>query len=152
LFLFRFRLEPLLRLRLSERDQRRADLAKALRALEVLRADLVKIEAEHQEIADRARILRAPGGADVDALLATHRYEVLLAAKRRQVRDQIVQVEGECERRRLMLVEADRHLRVLEKLRERREAEHQRMAERREAKQLDEVGILGFIQRQETHA
>jgi flagellar FliJ protein len=152
LILFRFRLEPLLRLRLSEREQRRTELAKALRALEVLQAELVKIQAEQQEIAARARTLRAPGGADVDALLATHRYEVLLVAKRRQVSEQIAQVEGECERRRLALVEADRSVRVLEKLRERREVEYQRMAERHEAKQLDEVGILGFIQRLETHA
>jgi flagellar FliJ protein len=150
--LFRFRLEPLLRLRLNERDQRRADLAKALRALEVLQAELVKLQQEQTEVAERGRILKAPGAADVDALLATHRYQALLAARRRQVLEQISQVETECERRRVALVEADRQVRVLEKLRERRAAEYARAAERREAKQLDEVGILEYVQRQETQA
>jgi flagellar export protein FliJ len=140
----------LLRLRLSDRDQRRADLAKALRALEVLQAELSKVQIEQAESAERGRALKAPGAADVDALLATHRYEALLAARRRQLTDQLAQVENECQRRRLALIEADRNVRVLEKLRERRAAEHAKRIERREAKQLDEVGILGFLQRQET--
>jgi flagellar FliJ protein len=139
-------------LRVSERDQRRADLAKALRALEVLQLEMVNLLSEQEQVADRARALKAPGGADVDALLATHRYELLLTVKRRQVSEQISQVEGECERRRLALVEADRNVRVLEKLRERREAEYERKTERQEAKYLDEVGILGFLQRQEAQA
>ena len=136
-------------MRVSERDQRRADLAKALRALEVLQLEMANLLSEQEQVADRARALKAPGGADVDALLATHRYELLLTVKRRQVSEQISQVEGECERRRLALVEADRNVRVLEKLRERREAEYERKTERQEAKYLDEVGILGFLQRQE---
>jgi hypothetical protein len=37
--MFRFRLETLLRLRIAERDERRGDLAKALRAEEVLSAE-----------------------------------------------------------------------------------------------------------------
>lgn len=127
-------------------------MAKALRALEVLQSELAKLRVEQREVADRGRALKAPGGADVDALLATHRYDMLLTVKRLQVSEQISQVEGECERRRLALVEADRSVRVLEKLRERREADYRRQAERLETRQLDEVGNLGFLQRQETHA
>lgn len=140
-----------MRLRLSERDQRRADLAKALRALEVLQTELAKVQAEQRDVAHRGRALKAPGGADVDALLATHRYDMLLTVKRLQLGEQISQVQGECERRRLALVEADRTVRVLEKLRERRELDYQRQAERREIRQLDEVGALGFLHRQEAH-
>src|SRR5436190_2363256 len=147
--MFRFRLETLLRVRLAERDQRRADLAKALRAEEVLRAEERAIANQQAEAAARGRRLKLPGTADVDALLQTHRYEVVLTAQRRQLATQITQVEAESERRRQALVEADRQLRVLEKLRERQAAAHQKEVARQEVKQFDEMAILGFVRRQE---
>jgi flagellar protein FliJ len=150
--LFRFRLEALFRIRLSERDQRRSDLAKALRAEQVLRTELERLQGERLAAASRGRALKEPGAADMDALLAAHRYEVLLAAQGRQLAGQLAQVEAECDRRRLALVEADRDVRVLEMLRERRRAEYQRQRDLAAVKELDEVGILTFIQRQETSA
>ena len=46
---------------------------------------------------------------------------------------------AEIERRRQALVEADREVRVLEKLRERQLEQHRREEELRETKRLDEV-------------
>src|SRR5262245_42876599 len=104
--MFHFRLETLLRLRLAERDQRRAELAKALRAEELLRAEQQALESRQAEAARQTRILKSPGAADVDALLQSHRYEVVLAAQHRQLASQMTQVEAETQRRRLVLVEA----------------------------------------------
>src|SRR5262245_40052555 len=120
--MFHFRLQTLLRLRLAERDQRRADLAKAIRAEEMLRGEDEVLVRQQSQAAARGRELKSPGAADVDLLLQTHRYEVVLAAQRRQLAAQIAQVQAEAERRRLALVEADRQVRVLEKLRERQAA------------------------------
>src|SRR5262245_50252921 len=117
--MFHFRLQTLLRLRVADRDQRRADLAKAMRAEEMLRAELRKLGNEQVEAAQRGRDLKSPGSANVDALLQTHRYEMVLAAQSRQLETQLGQVQAEAERRRQLLVEADRQVRVLEKLRER---------------------------------
>jgi flagellar FliJ protein len=147
--MFRFRLETLLRLRLAERDQRRAELAKAIRAEEMLRAEERTLEQQQAEAAHRGRQLKSPGAADVDALLRTHRYEVVLTAQRRQLAAQIAQVQAESERRRQVLVEADRHVRVLEKLRERQAAAHRQQAHRLETKQFDEMAILGYVRRKE---
>src|SRR6476659_5680905 len=101
--MFRFRLQTLLRLRLSERDQRRADLARAIRAEEMLRGEEQRLHHEQAESARRGRTLKEPGAANVDALLETHRYEVVLAARRRQLAAQLAQVEIETERRRQAL-------------------------------------------------
>jgi flagellar FliJ protein len=150
--MFRFRLETLLRLRLAERDQRRTDLAKALRAEELLRGEEQTLEGRQIEAAARSRQLKSPGAANVDALLETHRYEVVLAAQRRQLKQQIAQVETETERRRQALVEADRQVRVLEKLRERRVAAWKKENERQEVKQFDELAIVGYGRRQEASA
>src|SRR5438477_1355056 len=98
--MFRFRLETLLRLRLAERDQRRAELVKALRAEELLRGEERALQEQQVKAVGRSRQLKSPGAANVDALLQTHRYEIVLAAQRRQLKQQIVQVEAETERRR----------------------------------------------------
>ena len=47
----------------------------------------------------------------------------------------------EIERRRLVLVEADRAVRVLDLLDEKHQREHRRQAERQETKRLDEVAM-----------
>ena len=51
------------------------------------------------------------------------------------------QLNEEIERRRAALVEADREVRVLEKLRERKWSEHQTAELRHELRQLDEVAV-----------
>ena len=147
--MFHFRLNTLLRLRIAERDERRADLAKAFRAESVLREQERRLELERVELAQQGRQLKAPGAADVDALLRTHRYELVLAAQSRQLAPQLAQVRAEVERRRLALVEADREVRVLEKLRERQATAHRQQEERREIKRLDEQAQIGFVRHRE---
>ena len=76
--MFQFRLQTVLRLRMAERDQRRSELAKASRAEEVLLAEERSLIDQQATAVTRARELKSPGAADVDALLQTHRYEVVL--------------------------------------------------------------------------
>jgi len=146
---FRYRLETLLRLRLAERDQRRSDLAKALRAEDVLRGDERRLASERAELTGQARRQKSPGSANVDVLLQTHRYEIVLAAQSRQLATQLEEVAAETERRRQALVEADRQVRILEKLRERKAQAHRQFQERLETKQFDELAIIGHGRRRE---
>jgi len=146
--MFHFRLQTLLRMRIAERDQRRADLAKALRAEEVLRADEQRVVEEQANVAQRTRLLKSPGAADVDSLLQTHRYEAVLFSQRKQIASQLAQVQAEAERRRLLVVEADRQVRVLEMLRERQLAAYQQEVERQEIKQFDELAIMAVHRRE----
>jgi flagellar FliJ protein len=147
--MFHFRLQTMLRLRIAERDQRLAELAKALRAEEVLRTEDQMVADEQIALAQRSLALKAPGAADVDSLLQTHRYELVLGAKRKQLATQIQQVQTESERRRLVVVEADRQVRVLEKLKERQALSHRREADRQEAKLYDEMATVGYSRRRE---
>jgi flagellar FliJ protein len=147
--MFKFRLETLLRLRIAERDQRRAELAKALRAEEMLRAEVQQVADQQRSLAQRSAALKSPGSADVDRLLQSHRYVLVLAAKQKQLATQIQQVQAETERRRLAVVEADRQVRVLEKLKERQAVAHLHEAERQEAKLYDEMAVIGYSRRRE---
>jgi flagellar export protein FliJ len=65
------------------------------------------------------------------------------------IEGQLAQVRAECERRRLALVEADRQVQVLEKLRARQQVAHQKQLARDETKELDELARLGFVYQQE---
>jgi flagellar FliJ protein len=145
---FHFRLDTLLRLRLADRDQRRADLAKALRAEEALARQEALLRGEQREMAELSRKLASPGAADIDRLLASHRYELVLKTQVQQLTGQIAQVAAEVERRRLALVEADRQVRVLEKLRDKQAADHQTREAKRAQRELDEQALIGFTRRE----
>jgi flagellar FliJ protein len=147
---FRFRLETLLRLRLADRDLRRQELAKAQRAEDTLLGQADTLAREQSDVQELSRKLASPGAADVDRLIASHRYELVLRSRSQQLANQIQQVRGEVERRRQVLVEADRQVRVLEKLRARQQAAHQTRAEKFEQKQLDEQAIIGFTRQEAT--
>jgi len=136
-------------MRIAERDQRLAELAKALRAEEVLRAEDRQVAHEQAIVAVRSQALKSPGAGDVDGLLQTHRYELVLSATRKQLATQIQQVQAEVERRRLVVVEADRQVRVLEKLKERQSQAHRRETDRHEAKIFDEMAVIGYSRRRE---
>jgi flagellar FliJ protein len=135
---------------MADRDERRADLAKGLRAETALLAQARELNQEQQDTSDLSRRLASPGEADIGGLLASHRYELVLKTRAKQLAEQITQVQSEVERRRQRLVEADRQVRVLEKLRDRRRAEHAAGEARSEQRQLDEQAILGFHRREAT--
>ena len=143
--MFRFRLQTVLRLRIAERDERRGELTKALRAAEILQERRQQLLEEMKDNQELARKLAEPGKANIDRIVQTHRYEAILKGTLAQLVTQEMQVAAEVDRRRQALTEADRQVRVLEKLEERKREEHVRGELRQEMKQLDEVATVAFI-------
>jgi flagellar FliJ protein len=139
---YRFRLATLLRLREAARDERRGELAEALRALDALRQSL---EAVDRELAETRRREAAPlGRVEVDVLVDAHRYELVLRLQRKEIERQVTLVAQEVDRRRQALVEADADVKVLEKLRETQKQRALVEEGRREIKLLDEVASRGW--------
>jgi flagellar FliJ protein len=136
---FRFRLETLLKMRRDERDEQRQQYAKALEAQRILHDQIAQVQREIHETQQLLRTNSAPGAVDVDRLLRTHRYELLLQAQVQQLEQQAQRVAQEVERRRTNLLQADREVRLLEKLKERQFETFQRNEQRREQKALDEI-------------
>src|SRR5687768_2386497 len=112
---FRFRLQTLARPHQAARDERRAELADALRVDDALRDQLAELD-ENRRLAQRIQTLGA-GPVDVDRLLEAQRYEASVIGEIRHVEDQRTRVAEEIERRRAALVEADRQVKLLDKLR-----------------------------------
>ncbi|HID75733.1 MAG TPA: flagellar export protein FliJ [Planctomycetaceae bacterium] len=136
---FRFQLDTLLRLRRSERDERRAALAQAYRAEEILEHQRRQLEEALQQLGRQCRQAAGPGPVDVERLLDARRYEVVLRSQADQLAQQRRAVEEEIDQRRRALVEADRAVRVLEKLKQRGYERFRREENRREIRLLDEM-------------
>jgi flagellar protein FliJ len=136
---FKFRLATLLRIREAARDERRSALAEAYRVDGLLRQQLDGVARDLEALAARRRQAAGPGEVKVDRLVEAQRYEVTLRRQQRQTVRQREAVAAEIERRRQALIEADREVRVLEKLREKQADQHRTAEERRDASRLDEV-------------
>lgn len=136
---FKFRLATLVQLREAARDERRAQLADALRVLATLEEQIQGLETQLRDI---RRSQASPAGPiDVDKLLAAQRYEVVLNFEARKLRGQLTTVTAEVEKRRQALVVADQEVKVLEKL---REQQHERyIAEGEHALMLEMDEIAG---------
>jgi len=136
---FRFRLATLLRLREAARDRRRANLAQAFEADEVLQRRQEELADDAMEVDRHARSAADLGPIQVDTLVTAQRYKMILQAESKLLSEQSVSVSEEIERRREALVVADRDVRVLVKLREKHQERHRKEEHRQEVNWLDEI-------------
>lgn len=137
---YQFQLETLRKLRLRERDSRSVKLAEAFRAERILLERCEEVKHEINSLRAQQQAIVVSDSPDVAQLLESQRYQASLETQIQTMVDQVRTLQEEIERRRLALVEADREVRVLDKLDERRFAEHRLAAQRAEAKVLDEIG------------
>ncbi len=130
-----------MKLREAERDRCREELADAYRAEQILNDRQQAISLEIKDTQQVSRQKSRPGPIEVDGLLNTHRYELLLTAQLQQIAAQRTKVEEEIERRRQTLIKADQDLRMLEKLRERHASEFRFREEKLQVAQMDELAL-----------
>ena len=136
---FRYRLATLLRLREATRNEKRTELADAHRAGRILEAQIAEIDAELSTSKQQAQVAARPGSINVDELIHTHRYERVLHAQRFGLESQLKLIQTEVEKRRLAVVEADRQVQVLEKLRYKQQVEFLHAENLRDQKLMDEI-------------
>lgn len=136
---FRFRLATLQKLRESHRDEMRSKLAEACQAERLLQEQALSIRSEEAQLKHVQRdVLQVPA-TDINRLLQVQRYSSVLRGQLGTLEQQSSLLAIEIEKRRQALVEADQQVRVLDKLRERKLAEHRLQSQRAEVKVLDEI-------------
>lgn len=136
---YKFRLATLQKVREAQRTQQLQALADAFRAEEVIALSRAALAADAIALRDMRRSASEGKYLDVNRLIESQRYDLLLKARDQELAKQAVLLAAETERRRQQLVEADREVRVLDRLDERHREEHKRRQQRREWKQLDEA-------------
>lgn len=137
---FTFRLETVLKIREQEREDRKRDLQQAYAARDILSQQQSALEMERQNLGAILRKSLLQGNIDADQMLACRRYETVLNAQREYLAQQLAAIDAEIEKRQQALVEANRAVRILELLREKQRAAHEKQEESREIKKLDEIG------------
>lgn len=137
---FHFRLQTLRRLREITRDELRFRLATAYEAERILAEQRTALTNEELALAASQRSIMQRTPLDVNGLLASQRYQLALQAQARTLQEQAVKLAAEVEVRRNAVIEADREVRVLDKLEERQRRLHEQTLARAEMKRLDEVG------------
>jgi flagellar export protein FliJ len=144
---FKFRLATLLRLRETTRNERREELADSQRAEAALRQQADQLQAEWDHLVSMTRQAACPGAVDIGRLIEIHRYQQTVESQRRQLDEQLTAKTAEVGRRREALMEADRDVRTLEKLRDSQQMRHHLESHREEIKRIDEATQLrGFVQ------
>ena len=138
---FHFRLATLLRLRETTRDERRVQLADSQRADAELENRLTRLNQEQERLRSECRTAAAPGAVDLFRLVEAQQYAAALRAEEAELGRQRQALAIEIQQRRQALIEADREVRALEKLRENRRQTHQQEENRKEAKRFDEAAL-----------
>jgi flagellar protein FliJ len=136
---FRFRLSRILRLRENLRDEHRQLLGAAQMTTDLIRD---QIAALHHQIAESRRDNRTDARSlNIDRLLDADRFETNLVAQLHTAQEQHQLAEAEVDRHRQILIESDREVKTLEKLRQHQVMRHRLDDNRRQAKQLDTIAI-----------
>ena len=144
---FNFRLASLLKLRVHAREARQTELAAALRRLTLIEQARREVQDELGQLETQMRASKRGSTIDVDRLLDGHRYQLALAARVAELSKAMGEAQVEVQRCRLKLVEADRDVKVLEKLHEQQLDEHRRSLEQHEMKQLDETAVQRAVRK-----
>jgi flagellar protein FliJ len=138
---FHFRLATLLQLREATRDERRVHLAEAYRADVELEHQQARLEAKLQQLLQEYRTAAGPGAVDLSHLVEADQYAAMLRTQEEELRRRRQVLAAEIVLRRQALLEADRDVRTLEKLRENQSQAHRQEDERQEGKRLDEAAL-----------
>jgi flagellar FliJ protein len=138
--MFKFRLEPLIKIRKNTLQERQAELAQAYDARNILEEYLQEIDRQLTEGTATARSLMQEGQTvNVEHLLGLRRQEMFLRANQDDLNQKIQIIDEEIEVRRAKVVEANKELKIVEKLKEKRYDKYLEEEKKAETKEMDEI-------------
>ncbi|TWT39416.1 flagellar export protein FliJ [Blastopirellula retiformator] len=144
---FRFRLATYLKLKIAARDQRQAELMEVLSIQDQLTQEMQETEEQLKQTVLEARDGCSIGRMNVDNLIVAQREMNHLRAVIGHKRGLQKKLAPHIEQRRNALLEAEKEVRSLEKLRERQEKRFHAEQERRESIQMDEIALIAFARK-----
>ncbi len=136
---FTFRLEPLISIRDNVLKEKQAELAKAYEARRIAEEKRLEVERNIEDNQRFGREMLRSGTINIDFLLGVRRHEAFLAAQFDEVRRHIALIEEEIEKRRAAVAEANKELKIIEKLKEKKREKYRAEENRKETIQMDEI-------------
>lgn len=141
---FRFRLKSVATLREQARDRIAEAVAEVQEAQRIVREQIAQLQREIEE-ALKQRQMASTGIVRIDRLLLVQRHQLMLEAQREQAVQQLRLLEEEYERRRALLVEAEKEVKAMEKLKETQKARWEQEQLAAEQKQIDEWASTQYM-------
>lgn len=114
-------------------------LSEASQAATMLQQQLVSLQGEISELQNLRRDALDGPAANINQLLETQRYHSVLRAQESTMEAQAKLLESEVLRRRQVLAEANREVRLLDNLEQRGRTAHRQKMQQVENKELDEI-------------
>ena len=136
---FTFRLEPLISIRNSVLKEKQASLAQAFEWMRIIEEERLRLEQDIASNMQSAREMLHSGKIDANFLLGVQRLDAFLSPQLEKARLAIVLHEEEIERRRQAVLEANKDLKIIEKLKEREYEKYLVDERRKETIEMDEI-------------
>ena len=138
---FRFRLEPLLKLREALEREALRHLARTISALRAIEARLAELEAQ-QLRAFEGRRVQSGEVVDIDLWRAIERFLVVVERHILATRQDLRDADAQVQEARQALAKAHRAHLMLLRLKERRQEQHALEIQRMEYVEADEIAVL----------
>ncbi len=140
---FRFRLQPLLKLRKSLEEEAQRHLARTLDVKQAAEARVAELQQLHLSTADIRRA--APGEVlDLQRWRAAERYLVVLERMLLEARQAVIAAEHRVAEARVALKKAHQAHMTIERLKERRKEQHEFEQLQEELRAMDELAVLRY--------
>jgi flagellar FliJ protein len=138
--MFIFRLDPLITIRDNVLKERQSELAKAYEARKILEKEIQGVERQLEEGITIVRSLIQEGQTvNVESLLGFRRQEMFLRAQQSDLTQKLQMVDEEIIRCRTAVIVANKELKIVEKLKEKRFEKYLEDENRAETKFMDEI-------------
>jgi flagellar export protein FliJ len=139
---FRFRLASVLRYRERKREDKRLELREVEQAQSRLRGEIERLEARLERLSLDIEDMPVRPIAPVELRLGAD-FSQALSLRIRECRRLLAEIDSRASAKRAELLEANREVKTLEQLRERRRERHRLEESRAEQKLTDEAGQRG---------
>jgi len=146
---FKFRLEPLLKLRRHREKERQKDHSAAAAEVHRQKLELQTVDHNRLRALDHQR-QRLTGSISVAEALVYSRYLMKLKRQRLAGTGLLHALEKEAERKRRKLIEAARERKTYELLKDKQHLRHRQGIEKQDQKELDEVAVTSHRRRKNT--
>ena len=140
---FKFRLDPLLKLREHREKERQKDHSVAVGEVLRQKGCISSLDADRVSTLDHQR-KRLSGRISTAEALVGSRYLMKLKRRRLAGVELLHALEKDAEQKRRKLVEAARDRKIFELLKEKRQLRHRQKIEKQDQKELDEVAVGPF--------
>jgi flagellar protein FliJ len=139
---FHFRLEKVQQVRRSMRETRRLELLEAQQVEDQVAAQIADLRMELQSLRWHQRSAAGTGPLNLEGLQQSQRYESSLRGELESAQRRRETLSSEVQRRRHVLVEADREVKVLDRLKDKQQMQFRQDEARHETKQQDDQLIV----------